>query len=115
MAGKYAVTIEQGATWQLVVTWTDSAGALVNLTGYSAVATVKTTYGGTALITASSVGGTITLGGAAGTITINVPYATTAALGAQTGVWDLELTSSDGIRTRLLEGAATITPEVTTT
>lgn len=115
MAGKYAVTIEQGATWQLVVTWTDDAGDLVNLTGYTAVATVKTTYGGTALITAGSVAGTITLGGAAGTIAINVPYATTAAVAAQSGVWDLELTSGGGVRTRLLEGAATITSEVTTT
>lgn len=115
MAGKYAVTIEQGATWLLTVTWNDSNGDPVNLTGYTAVATVKTTYGGTALITASSTGGTITLGGAAGTIAINVPYATTGAVSAQTGVWDLELTSGGGVRTRLLEGAATITPEVSTT
>lgn len=112
MSGRYAVTIEQGATWQLTVTWTDSSGALVNLTGYTAVATVKTTYGGTTVLSATSVGGTITLGGAAGTIAINVPAATTAAASAQTGVWDLLLTSGSGVKTRLLEGPVTITPGV---
>lgn len=114
MAGRYAVTIEQGATWLETFTWTDANGDPVNLTGYTAVAMVKTTYGGTTLLTASTASGTITLGGAAGTITINVPYATTGAIGGQTGVWDLELTSGGGVRTRLLEGPVTITPEVTT-
>lgn len=117
VAGKYDVTIEQGATWLEEFTWTDSDDVLINLTGYTAAATVKKTYGGETLITATSSGGspTITLGGAAGTININVPHATTAAVAAQSGVWDIELTSGGGVRTRLLEGKATITPEVTTT
>ena len=115
-AGKYSLTIEQGATWELTITWNDDAGAPIDVTGYSAVATVKDTFGGTTLVSASTAAGTITNGGAAGTFAIVVPHATTAALEAPNrGVWDFEVTSPSGTRTRLLEGKAKITPEVTTT
>jgi hypothetical protein len=108
------VTIEQGANWQLTATWKDSAGAAVNLTGYTARLKVKDKYGGTQLLSITS-SDSITLGGAAGTITINVAAATTAALAAPaSGVYDLELVSGAGVVTRLLEGTVKIAPEVTT-
>jgi len=114
MSGQLPITIEQGANFQLTLTWTDAAGALVNLTGYTARMKVKTTYGGTQLLSITS-SDSITLGGAAGTITINVPAATTAALTAPAeGVYDLELVSGAGVVTRLVEGEVRITPEVTT-
>ena len=34
-AGKYDFTIEQGATFSLQVTWKDSTGTPINLTGYT--------------------------------------------------------------------------------
>ena len=114
MAGKYDTVIDQGANWKLTITWRDSADALVNLTGYSARAEVRSASDSSLLLAASTVAGTITLGGAAGTIAINVPAATTGALTAQTAKWDLELTSGSGEITRLLKGLAVIDPQVTT-
>jgi hypothetical protein len=56
----------------------------------------------------------ITLGGAAGTITLSATATVTAALTAPfSGVYDLELVSGGGVVTRLLEGVATVSPEVT--
>lgn len=56
----------------------------------------------------------ITLGGAAGTIVIDLTDEVTAALTTGTYVYDLELTSSTGSKTRLLEGAFVVDAEVTT-
>ena len=40
-AGIYNTDIEQGATWSRVITWKDSSGVGINLTGYSVSGKVK--------------------------------------------------------------------------
>jgi hypothetical protein len=55
----------------------------------------------------------IALGGTAGTITLTIAAADTAALTSGRGVYDLELVSGAGIVTRLLQGVATISRNVT--
>ena len=40
-AGIYNATIDQGATWSVTVTYTDSNGAPINLTGYTAAMQVR--------------------------------------------------------------------------
>jgi hypothetical protein len=98
----------------LTVTWKDSAGTAINLTGYSARMQVRETYSSTSTIVSLTNGSGITLGGAAGTIAIAISATTTAALTAPfSGVYDLELVSAGGVVTRLLQGAATVSPEVT--
>lgn len=56
----------------------------------------------------------IVLGGSAGTVVINLSNSVTASLAAGTYVYDLELTSSTGSVTRLLEGTFIVDAEVTT-
>jgi hypothetical protein len=56
----------------------------------------------------------ITLGGAAGTIVVTIDADYTSDLIDGSYVYDLELTSSSGTVTRLLEGQFVVTPEVTT-
>ena len=110
----YTLEIQQGATLSLVATWNDSTGAAVNLTGYTARLQVRTSYAATSTILSLTSSSGITLGGAAGTITITVSATDTAALTAPwIGVYDLELVSGSGVVTRLLEGTATVSPEVT--
>lgn len=111
----YNLEIQQGATLSLVATWKDSAGTAVNLGGYSARMNVRETYSSaTAILTLTTENGGITLGGAAGTITLAATATATAALTAPfSGVYDLELVSGAGVVTRLLEGVATVSPEVT--
>jgi hypothetical protein len=114
LGNRYDLEIKQGATLSLTATWNDSTGAAINLTGYTARMQVRSAYDATSTILSLTSSSGITLGGAAGTIAITVSATVTAALTAPwAGVWDLELVSGGGVVTRLLEGAATVSPEVT--
>jgi hypothetical protein len=115
MSNTYTLTINQGETLSLIATWKDSTGTPVNLNGYTASMTLRSTFAaaGTVLFLSTTNSG-IALGGTAGTITITAAATATAALTApQSGVYDLELTSGGAVVTRLLEGAFEVTPEVT--
>ena len=111
---QYDLEIKQGATLSLTATWKDSTGTAINLTGYTARMQVRATYDAASTIVSLTSSSGITLGGSAGTIAVSVSASATAALSAPwAGVWDLELVSGGGEVTRLLEGAATVSPEVT--
>jgi len=113
LGNRYDLEIKQGATLSLTATWKDSTGTAVNLTGYTARLQVRATYDSSSTILSLTSASGITLGGAAGTIAITASATTTAALTAPwSGVYDLELVSGGGEVTRLLEGTATVSPEV---
>ena len=108
------ITIDQGATFALTLTYTDASGTAINLTGYSARMQVRSDYGSSDTpIDASTANGMITLGGTLGTVSVAIPYAATAALSISAGVYDLVLTSSSGTRDRILSGKVTVSPGVT--
>jgi hypothetical protein len=112
-ATTYDLLIEQGATFSQVITYKDN-GVAVNLTGYTARMQVRATLeAATALIELTTANGRIALGGTAGTITLSISATDTAALTSGRGVYDLELVSGSGIVTRLLQGVATISRNVT--
>ena len=113
MSGTHNWTIEQGANWSRRVTWLVSDVA-VNLTGYTARMDVRLRHSSADKVLAlSSPSAGITLGGIAGTIDIALTAAQTAAIGEGLYVYDLELVSSTGVVTRLLEGTVTVTPNTT--
>ena len=112
-ATTYDILIEQGATFSQLVTYKES-GVAVNLTGYTARMQVRSTLeSATTVVELTTANGRIALGGAAGTITLTISATDTAALTAGRGVYDLELVSGSGIVTRLLQGVATISRNVT--
>lgn len=114
LGNRFDITINQGATYELTITWKDSAGTAINLTGYTARMQVRETYSSTTPIVSLTSGSGITLGGAAGTIAIVISATTTAALTAPfSGVYDLEIVSAAGVVTRLIQGTATVSAEVT--
>jgi hypothetical protein len=112
-AGKYDIVIEQGASFSMTITWKDSTDAPVNLGGYTARMQVRTTHDSPEALVSLTSGSGITLGGALGTIEVAIAPAVTAALPPSDAVYDLELQSSGGDVTRLLQGSVTISPEVT--
>jgi hypothetical protein len=112
MAGAYNFTIEQGATFNLLMTWRIDNVA-VNLTGYTARLQARIDVDETDTILSLTTGAGITLGGAAGTITLDQTATQTALLPKGEYVYDLELQSSGGIVTRLLQGELNISAEVT--
>lgn len=112
-AGLYDITIEQGATFQMSLTWKDSTGAAVNITGYTARMQVRENYEAeSTLVSLTSSGGDIVLGGALGTIVITIGASVTQVLQLDEAVYDLELVNGATV-TRLLQGKATVSREVT--
>lgn len=113
-AGKHDFTIEKGTTFTRVLTWKDENSSAYDLTGYTARMHVRETVNESdTIVELTTENSRISLGGVAGTITLTITAADTAALTEDSGVYDLELVSSGGEVTRLLEGNVSIPDEVT--
>jgi hypothetical protein len=112
-AGTLDFTIEQGATFNLLLTWKID-GTPVNITNWTArLAARVDVEDSEVILSLTTSNGGITLGGAAGTISLNQTATQTALLPAGTYVYDLELISAVGAVTRLVQGELDISPEVT--
>ena len=112
-AGTLHITIEQGATFNPVMTWKDENGTAIDLSGYTARMQLRDTVEDASFIHESTTENfEIILGGAAGTITFNISAATTEAFIFDEAVYDLELVNGT-IVTRLLKGDVFLSKEVT--
>ena len=114
-AGIWNIVADQGATFQRVVTWKDSDNLPQNLTGYTARMQVRDTTDDTdgSVLTLTTENSRISLGGVGGTIALLVDASTMAAIPAMQYVYDMELISSAGIVTRLVQGTFIVDAEVT--
>ena len=117
-AGKYTMTIEQGATFQLQFQYTDAAGTPIDITDYSGRLQIRPDYADyttqsyayvSSSIDADGTGLTI---GSSGSIGLYISAAVTEGFDFDEGLYDLELQSGSYV-TRLLEGAVKIRREVT--
>lgn len=113
-AANFDILIEQGATYDQEFIWKDSEGTGINLTGYSARMQVRQVKTETVLLSLTN-GNGITLNYSGnGSIRIFVSATGTSALTTcNQARYDLELQNADGTVTRLLQGAVTISGEVT--
>ena len=108
-AGTYNFVLEQGATFNRILTVQEN-GSAMNLTGYSVASKFRSTHD------SSTVVGTFTCtisDASAGQITMQMTNSTTAAIEEGIYVYDLEITASSGTVTRIMEGNVTVNPEVT--
>ena len=108
-AGTYNFILEQGATFTRTLTVKENNSAM-NLTGYSVASKMRSTHD------SSTVVGTFTCtisNASGGVITMNMTANTTSAIEEGIYVYDIEITSSAGTVTRLMEGNVTVNPEVT--
>jgi hypothetical protein len=102
--------IDQGTDFSAVIDVVDANGDAVDLTGYTVAAQIRKTYGSSSA-TASF---TATVSNAAsGKITLTLTDTVTAAIDSGRYVYDVNVTSSGGTVTRVIEGQAVITPGVT--
>lgn len=107
------IIIDQGTTFNPVLTWKNEDNTLVNLTGYTAKMQGRNTVSSpVTLFNLTTENGGITLGGVLGTISLFMSAAQTTAL-ISNGVYDLKLISAGGLVTRLLQGTITLSTEVT--
>jgi hypothetical protein len=112
-AGIYNATIDQGATWSVTVTYKDSNGAPINLTGYTAAMQVRQQYSSTdADLTLTSPSGGIVITPLTGVIVITMSATQTLSLSEGFYVYDVELTSGT-FKDRMMQGQLTVAPEVT--
>ena len=112
-AETYDITADQGATYSIVITYKNSAGSPINLTGYTARMQLRASYASaTASLTLTTENGRIALGGAAGTITLTVAASVMESLEAKTYVYDLELIDGSTV-IRLLQGLFVNRPNAT--
>ena len=109
MAAFTELLIEQGATFSTTVNVEDTAGAAINLYGYSASSQMRKSFYATSNTIITS---TIT-GNANGEITLSMTAAATANLTPGRPVFDLLITSPSSVKTRVVEGIIVISPGVT--
>lgn len=118
--GTYNFHINQYATFEKVFIWTagfcgcGTVGATagpVDLTGYTAALQIRPFPLSTTILFDASAD--IVLGTTNGTITLTIAATDTATFTWWNGVYDLLLTDSSGVVTRLLQGSVTVTPGVT--
>ena len=108
MATKANITIDQGTTFSTVISLADDEDVAVNLTGYTANSQIRKHYS-----SSNSQSFSISLGGTSGTITLSLTSTQTSNLTPGRYVYDVELTSSSNVVSRIVEGIVTVTPEVT--
>ena len=90
------------------------ATAPVNVTGYTAELQMRSLpQDPTAVLTLTSASGAISITGASGEFAVHATAAQTSAIDEGTYYYDIEITSSTGIVTRLAQGQIVVTPEVT--
>jgi len=124
-AGRYNFVIEQGATFQLDLQYNDSNNAPIDLTGYSGRLQIRQTIPSTAVLLCLSSslrpdGTGINFSGSNGTtpptsgsIGIYISAVSSSQLTFDQAVYDLEIESSGGFVTRLIEGNVQLSKEVT--
>ena len=112
-AGRYDFVIQQGAKFQRNLTYKDSTGNVIDLSGYSARMEIREDHEADSIIGLSTGNGRIVLGGALGTIQLNLTSAETLSLDFDVAEYDLFLVSPAGEETMILSGFVTLIRRIT--
>jgi len=103
------LTVDQGSDFASTITVEDVDGNITDLTGYSARGQVRRTYNSvTAYDLTAAVASTT-----AGQIGISLDASTTSSMKPGRYVYDVEMISSAGTVTRVVEGQIEVMPRVT--
>jgi len=104
------IVVDQGTDYSAGIDVTDSDGDALDLTGYTAAGQIRKSYA-----SSTAVNFTVAVANPAtsGVVNISLTNAQTNAMKAGRYLYDVEITSSGGTKTRVLEGQIEITPGVT--
>ena len=111
MAAIAILRIDQGASFSSDVTVTNSAGDVVDLTGYTTTAKMAKSYGASSSVTITSA---LASDPTTGVVELTLTDTQTAALDAPSRyVYDVYITqTSTSTVTRVIEGVITVNPKV---
>lgn len=107
MATKVNLVIDQGATFSTSINLNDSTGNPIDLSTYTGSSQLRRHY-----TSSNSVTFSVNLN-SNGVVTLGLTSSQTANLVAGRYVYDVELTSSANVVSRIVEGIVTVTPNVT--
>lgn len=108
-SGKLDITVEQGATFSRTITIKDASNTAVNISSDTFAGQIRKRHQSSTK--EADFDFTIT-DGANGEVTATISNTDTSSMDPGDFVYDIEWTSGSTV-TRLLEGTATVTPEVT--
>tara|TARA_R110000772_G_scaffold35266_3_gene85159 strand:+ start:368 stop:703 length:336 start_codon:yes stop_codon:yes gene_type:complete len=103
------MTIDQGTDFSSAIDVTDADGDAVNLTGYTVAGQIRKTYTSSTAVDLTCAVSNAT----SGIVSVALTAAQSNAMKSGRYVYDVEITSSGGAKTRVLEGQVEITPGVT--
>ena len=107
MARKLNLVIDQGTTFSTTFTANDVSNLPIDFTGYTSNSMFRKSY-------TSSNAYAFTVGlSSNGSVTLSMNAATTGTITAGRYVYDVEVESSSNVRSRIVEGIITVTPQVT--
>ena len=113
-AGIYHINIEQGSTYNRTLTYKQSNGNPVNLSGFTAQMHMRKNIDDAAtVLELSTSNNRITLGGSNGTIALTITATDTGNFPAIEGVYDLEINNGSDIIEKVIAGTFTVTKQVT--
>lgn len=101
--------VDAGSTFSNIITVAASNGQPLNLTGYTVASQMRKSY-------QSSVSHSFTasvLDANAGKIRLQLTNTQSEAIPAGRWLYDVEITSSTGSKTRVVEGIVTVNPQIT--
>lgn len=118
-AGSLDITVEQGATYSLSLTFLDSDSAPVNVSTWEFRGQIRSAYDDSDIIAAF----TFTAGSASNIVVVSLTDTVTSAIpvDASSGpkkknkkyAYDIEAEKPDGSVVRVVQGVASVSPEVT--
>lgn len=107
MAYKVNLVIDQGTTFNTTFTILDSYDTPVDFTNYTGNAQMRKSY-------TASTSHTFTVGlSSSGVVTLAMSANTTDLITAGRYVYDVEVQDQAGVKSRIVEGIVTVTPQVT--
>ena len=111
---EYNFKVNQGADLTVPFLLIDDSGKGIDLTGYTAAMQVRIrVYSTEAVDTLTSENGRLVIDASEGRITAKFPHEITETYPAQTLVYDIEITSAENEKTRILQGKIIVSAEVT--
>ncbi len=109
MATTANIFIDAGANYSNIITVASAGTAALNLTGYTVKSQIRKSYtSSTAYNFTSSIYDAVN-----GKLRLELTSTQTSAIPPGRYLYDVEITSSAGNRTRVVEGIVTVTPEIT--
>lgn len=108
MAVRGNLVIDQGTDYEVTVDVRNVNNAIANLTGYTSFAQMRKHYTSSKFYEFDT-----QVLAANGTVVISMSWEQTNIIPSGRYVYDCEVVSPDNVRTRLVEGIVTVTPQAT--